>query len=129
MGGFVVPGPIRRARLHGREDVDQTRVVSAFGEDLFDPRLLAERLELADELDLQPRLGGEPLGVLPQLLAQRLGPTRIIEQADLVVTEIPAHRLGMTDIGQRAGDDDPVEARQDAADAVLVALEIGRAHV
>ena len=56
-------------------------------------------------------------------LRQRLGAAWKIEQSDLVVTEIPAHRLGMTDIGQRAGDDDPVEARQDAADAVLVALD------
>ena len=65
MGGLVVPRLIRRARLHGREDVDQTRMVTALGEDLLDPRLLAECLELADELDLQARLSGEPLGVLP----------------------------------------------------------------
>ena len=65
MGGLVVPRLIRRARLHGREDVDQPRMVSALGEDLLDPRLLAECLELADKFDLQPRLGGEPLGVLP----------------------------------------------------------------
>ena len=123
MGGLVVPRLIRRAGLHGREDVDQTGVVSAFGEDLFDPRFLAERLELADELDLQPRLGGEPLGILAQLFAQRRGPLGIVEDTDLVITEKAAHRFGMADIGQRAGDNDPVEAREDAADVVFVVLD------
>ncbi len=45
--------------------MDQPRVVAALGEDLLDPRLLAEGLELADKRDLQPGLGGEPLGVRP----------------------------------------------------------------
>jgi hypothetical protein len=44
-------------------------VVTALGEDLLDARLLAERLEFADELDRQSRLGSDPHGVLPQLLA------------------------------------------------------------
>jgi hypothetical protein len=39
-------------------------MVSACGEDLLDPRFLAESLELADELDVQPRLGCEPRGVV-----------------------------------------------------------------
>ena len=44
-------------------------MITAFGEDLLDTRLLAERLELADELDLQSRFRGDPLGVVAQLVA------------------------------------------------------------
>jgi hypothetical protein len=52
----------------------QAGVIAARGEDRLDARLLAEGLELADELDLQSRLGGDLLGVLPQFLTQGLGP-------------------------------------------------------
>jgi len=74
MGGLVVPRSVRRTGLHGRENVHQPGVIAALGEDLLDARLLAERLELADKLNLQSRLGGDPLRVVAQLLAQRLGP-------------------------------------------------------
>jgi hypothetical protein len=51
---LVVPGAIRRAGLHGAEDVHQAGPIAALGEDLLDSVLLAERLELADVLALQP---------------------------------------------------------------------------
>ena len=43
------------------------------------------------------------------------------EQPDVVVVEEMRHRPGMGDIGQGAGDDDPVETRQHTGDLVLVA--------
>ena len=55
------------------------RVIAALGEDLLDPILLTERLELADELDLKSSLGGQALGVGADLIAQRLGPARIVK--------------------------------------------------
>jgi hypothetical protein len=39
--------------------MNQTRVVATLGENRVDPILLAERLELTDELDLEPRLRGQ----------------------------------------------------------------------
>ena len=70
---------------------------------------------IADKLDLQSRLGGEALGVLTPLIAQGLGPAGVVEQADGATTQIPAHRLRMADLGQGAGDHNPVEARERAA--------------
>ena len=79
MGRLVMPRSGRRAGRHGREELHQPGVIAARGEDRLDPVLFAERLELADELDLQSRLDGESLGVLPQLLAQGFGPAWIKE--------------------------------------------------
>jgi hypothetical protein len=69
-------------RLHGGEDAHQAGVIAALGEDLLQPFLLAKRLELADELDPKPGLAGQVLGVGTDLVAQWLGPTRVVEQAD-----------------------------------------------
>jgi hypothetical protein len=52
----------------------QAGVIAAPGEDRLDARLFAEGPKLTDELALQSRLGGDLLGVLPQLLTQGLGP-------------------------------------------------------
>jgi hypothetical protein len=103
---LVMPGTIGGAGLHGGEDVHQPRVIAALGEDLLDPILLAERLELTDELDLKPGLGGQALGVGADLLAQRLGPVRIVKQADAAPTEVARHRPGVADVRQGARDHD-----------------------
>jgi hypothetical protein len=42
--------------------VYRTGVIAALGEDRLDPILFAERLELADEFDLNPGPGGHRLG-------------------------------------------------------------------
>ena len=122
---LVVPGTIGGAGLHGGEDVHQPGMIAALGEDLLDPILLAERLELTDELDLKPGLGSQSLGVGADLIAQRLGPARIVEQADAAPTEVARHRPSVADVRQGARDHDPVETRQHAADLVAVLLDKG----
>lgn len=90
--------------------MDQPRLLAAFGDDRLDAFFFAECLVTTDKLDLQSRLGSQPLGVLAQLVPQRLGPASIVEHTDAQVAEQAAHRLGVSDVGQRSGDDNPVEA-------------------
>ena len=101
----------------------QAGALSALGEDLLDPRLLAEIAMAADKLDLQAGLGGQPLGGRSQLLAQRLGPARVVEQADALGAEPLRHGPSVSDVGQRAGDDDAVEARRHPGDVLLVTFD------
>jgi hypothetical protein len=123
MGRLDVPRSVRRAGLHGREDVHQPGMITALGEDLLDAHFLAERLELADELDLQSRLGGDSLGVLPQIFAQGLGLAGKVEQADPMVVKETGHYPGMADFGQGGGNHDSVKARECTADAALVGFD------
>ena len=122
---LVVPGAIGGAGFHGREDVHQSGVMAALGEDRLHPILLTERFELADELDLKPGLGGQSLGVGANLITQGLGPAGVVEQADVAIAQVAGHRLGVTDIRQGASDHDAVETRQHTADLVFVLLDKG----
>lgn len=67
---LVVPRLERRAALHGAEDVDEPGLRAPLGDDLLDPVLLAERLDVADELDREAVLVGHTLGVLTDRLTQ-----------------------------------------------------------
>ncbi len=70
---LIVPRLEGRARFHRREDMDQPGVVAPLGEELLDSILLPEVLP-ADELDLQPLLTGQALGVAAELVPERPGP-------------------------------------------------------
>ena len=52
----------------------------------------------ANELDLDVRLAGEPLGLVSYLLTQWLRPRRKVEQTDAEIAEIARHRLCVADI-------------------------------
>jgi len=90
----------------------QTGVVAALGEDGLDPVFLAECLVMPDKLDLYPSLGRDLFGVDSQFLTQGCGPQRIVEQPDVVSAKEASHGLGVTDVRQGAGNDDPIEAGQ-----------------
>src|SRR6266498_2688212 len=81
---LVVPRLEGRAGFHGGEDMDQTGRVAPLPEDLPEAVVLAEGLRRADELDLQPRFLGEALGILPDLVPERLGKARQVKQLDVV---------------------------------------------
>jgi len=85
-------------------------MVAALGEDRLDAFLLAEGFVATNELDLRPGVGRELLGMLTQLIAQRLGPPRKVEQPHLLLGEIPRHGIGVTDLRQRPCDHHTVEA-------------------
>jgi hypothetical protein len=124
---LVVPGLERRTRLHGREDVDQTRVVAPFAEDLLDPLLFTE-VALANELDLQTVVLRQALGVGPDLVAQRLGELGEVEDAHLPSPQLCIHRVGIGDLRDRACDDHAVEARQHPSDLASVTLRQSLCH-
>ena len=111
--GLVMPGLERGTGFHCREDVDQTGVITALGDDRLDALLLPEAVA-PDELDVQPVLSGEFLGVSTDLLPELLGEQWIVEEANTNNSQVPRHGLGVADIGERTCDHHPVKARQGA---------------
>lgn len=67
MALLVVPGLVRRARFHGRKDMDQAGVCSALFNDLFNA-LIFPKVLATDEFDLQTILLGKPIGITADLL-------------------------------------------------------------
>ncbi len=68
-------------------------------------------LALASELDLQVVVLRQALSVGPDLFGQRLGEPGEVEDSDLPRPQLCAHRVGVADLGNRAGDDHSIEAR------------------
>ena len=83
--GLVMPGPERGARLHSREDVDQARVVSAGFQNLVDTLFLTKSLAFADELDFQPVLLSDGIGIVPDDISQGLSKVLVVKDANLVL--------------------------------------------
>lgn len=69
---FVMPWLVHRTRLHGRKDVNQSRIANARRENLLNAIFLAEGLHALDVLDLHPSLGHQPFGVRTNRIAERL---------------------------------------------------------
>jgi hypothetical protein len=84
-------------------------------EDLLDQVLFAG-ITGAEELDGQPRVGCQSLGMAADRIAERLGELGGVEEADLVVEEVARGRLSVADVGGRPSDDHPIQAGQDTGD-------------
>ena len=123
-GLLVVPRLVGRTRLHGREDVDQSRTVPPHCQDLLDAVFFAEGLHALDVLDLHPFLVRQLFGASADGIAERqrelLG---VIEQADIPAIELGGHRLGICHARQRPLEHQPVEERQDADDLFAMTLD------
>ena len=65
---------------------------------------------LADVLDLHSVLSRQPLRILPQLFAERLGKARVVQDPHLVRLQVRGHPLGETDIRQGSKHQDAVVA-------------------
>ncbi len=111
--GLVVPGFEGGAWFHCRKNVDQTRVITALGDDRLDT-LLLPKVVAPDELDDQTVLLGEYLGVSADLFSKRLGEQGVVKEANAIDSQVPRHGLCMADISERAGNHHPVEAGQGA---------------
>ena len=111
---LVMPGFERRTGLQGGEDMDQSRMIATLGDDLLQTFFLTEIL-LSDKFDLQTIVPSQTLRLETDFFPQRLSKLGIIENANALRSQVATHRFGITDIGKRAGDDYPIEAREDAS--------------
>jgi len=59
-----MPWFVTGARLHGREDVDQTRVSTTLLDYRLDTVVLSEGVDLTDKFNLQSVFLGYPFGML-----------------------------------------------------------------
>ena len=110
-GLLVMPRFVGGARLHGGQDAHQSRMLAAPGQNFLHPVFLAQ-VPLADELDFDAGLGRLPLRVLAQLIAERLGEARVVEDPHLPLIQIRGHSPGVADLRQRAKNQHPVPAAQ-----------------
>jgi len=118
---LVVPGFIGRARLHGRQHADKSRMLPTPGQHFLHAILFTE-VPLADELDLDAHFGCQPLGVSAQLVAERVGKPRVVKDAHLPLVPIRGHALGVADLGPGAKYQHPVPATQHPGDLSRITL-------
>src|SRR5215469_4184728 len=90
-------------------------MIAALGENFLDPIFLA-KVAFAQELDVDPVFRRQPLGILPQAVAERLSKPRVVENPDLPRMQIRGHALGKADPWQRAKQQDPIPARKRSRD-------------
>src|SRR5215468_4009085 len=84
-------------------------MVAALSENFLDPIFLA-KVAFAHKLDVAAVFRRQPLGILPQPVAERLGEPRVVENADVALVQVRGHALGKADPRQRAEQQDPIPA-------------------
>lgn len=98
-------------------------MISALGEDLLDPIILAEGLHLPDALDRDSLFGCDLLCVSADGVPQRLHEVRVVEEANASAVEHRGHRLRVADARDRSLDDQTIETREHASDVVPIAFD------
>jgi hypothetical protein len=111
---FVMPGFERRTGLHGREDMEQPRMIPTVGDDLLQTFFLPEIL-LSNKFDLQTILLGQLLRMETDFVPQGFDKLGIIENANALGSQMATHGIGIADIGKRPGDDYPIKTRKDSS--------------
>jgi hypothetical protein len=111
---LVMPGFERRTGLQGGEDMDQSGMIPPLGDDLLDPSFLTEIL-LSDKFDLQAIVPSQTLRLETDFVPQGFGKLGVIENPNALGPQVATHCIGITDIGKRPGDDDPIEARENSS--------------
>ena len=102
--------------------MDKSGVIASTCDDLFDAIFFAESFCTTNELNLDAVFGGQMLSVGSNLVAQRLRETSEVEYLDVMRTEIEAHSIRVAPAGNRAGDNDAVEARETPGDLLGIAI-------
>src|SRR5215831_19426959 len=80
------------------------------------------RLRLRTNSMSQPFFRRQPLGILPQPVAERLGEPRVVENADVALVQVRGHALGKADPRQRTEQQDPIPAEKRPCDLGCVAF-------
>src|SRR5215469_448306 len=96
-------------------------MVAALSENFLDPIFLA-KVAFAHKLDVAAVFRRQPLGILPQPVAERLGEPRVVENADVALVQVRGHALGKADPRQRAEQQDPIPAGKRPRDLRCVAF-------
>jgi hypothetical protein len=120
-GLFVMPGLERRTGFQGGENMDQPRMISTLGHDLFNSFFLPEVL-FPNKFDLQSTLLGQPLGMETDFIPQGLRKTGVIKNPNALGSQMATHRIGVTDIGERASNQNSIEARKDPSNLTGVSF-------
>jgi len=107
---LVVPGFVGVAGFHRRDDMHQAGMVAADREHLGDDVLLADVL-LGSMFDGDAGSTSQLGSAVAHAITERFGKSRVVEDPDLPRREKSRHSLPR----QRAGDDDPVVAREHPA--------------
>lgn len=118
--GFVVPGFERLTGFHRRKHMHQAWSVAALLQHLSHAIFFAE-VSTLNVLDAQTGGPRREDRVIPDRIAQGFGEHLQIEATDIIPPQPAFYRPRMTDIGERAGDDDPIPTAQCADDLVGVA--------
>jgi hypothetical protein len=122
-GLFVMPRFVAGTAFHRRQNADQAGMVPALLDNRCYPVFLTH-VGPAQELDGEPVFGRQTLGVLPNLISQRLGKPGVVENTDLVHTQVSGHCLGVAKSGQRALNHEAVKTLQHSPD--LVGMTLGQ---
>jgi len=120
-GLFIMPGFKGRTGLHGREDMDEARMVPPLGDDLLDLFFLTKIL-LPDKLDLQSILLGQLLGPQADFIPQGFDILGIIENSNTLGSQMAGHGLGIANIRQCSRNHDPVKTRENPSNFVGISF-------
>lgn len=117
---LVMPRLVTGTGFHGGEDVYQAGMMAALFEDLVDSILLAECLDLTNELDLDAILFGYSFGVLADFISQFLGELGVIKDADVLGIAEPGHSAIITPSWECSLDNDTIIAAYNTANLCFV---------
>jgi hypothetical protein len=126
VGLLVVPRLVGVAALHRGNDMEKParrmpQFLRATFQHLGDHLFLADML-LGDELDRNPGLQRQRLGVFPHTITQRRGKLRIIENANLVGVEKLRHPGREAHPRERPGHHHPIIAGQHPGNPIVIPL-------
>jgi len=81
----------------------------------MDPVLIAS-IAVAEELDGQSRIRRQFLGVVADSIPEWFGQPCVVENTELVIEEVVRGSPGMTDVGERPANENPIPTRENGGD-------------